>query len=106
MSVIPSHRRLGIGSLLMAAGVSRADELGVECWMEASDMGKPLYEKYDFRSLFKMAFDTGRKGVGDVWRKCEHELMPPPLFMMWRPKRGVWETEGKEVRMPWDLGAE
>lgn len=99
----------------MDAGISRADTLQVECWMEASSMGKSLYEKSGFRSLLKIAFDTEKKNASDVWRKCEHEMTPEPIFAMWRPKQGIWETrnEGdeenraiKEVKMPWDLGAQ
>ncbi|KAL5117129.1 hypothetical protein ACEQ8H_004954 [Pleosporales sp. CAS-2024a] len=105
LAVLPSHRLRGVGCLLMDVGVQRADELDLECWMEASGMGKPLYEKYKFQSLFHLAFDNQRPGASDEWRKCVHEMTPPPIFAMWRPKRGVWKSEsGDEVRMPWALG--
>ncbi|KAF2475866.1 uncharacterized protein BDR25DRAFT_379440 [Lindgomyces ingoldianus] len=108
MAVIPTHRRLGVGSLLMQHGIKRADSLSLECWLEASAMGRPLYEQFGFQSLFKIAFDTTRKNATDVWRKCEHEMTPAPFHAMWRPKQGVWEEEaegeGKEVKMPWELG--
>lgn len=111
MAVHPAHRRLGIGSLLMAAGTTRADSLNLECWMEASSMGKPLYENVGFRSLFKIAFDTDRKDASNVWRKCEREMTPPPFFAMWRPKGGMWDIyaadgERRGVKMPWELGVE
>lgn len=105
MAVIPTHRRYGIGSLLMAAGITRADELNLECWMEASSMGKPLYEKFGFRPLFKIAFDTQKKDASDVWLKCEHEMTPLPFYPMWRPKAGAWHVDGKPVALPWELGA-
>ena len=104
MSVLPTHRRQGVGSLLMTVGISLADKLNLECWMEASGMGKPLYEKHDFRSLFKIAFDMEKNNASDLWRKAEHELTPPPVFAMWRPKAGSWEVEGGQVKMPWELG--
>lgn len=106
MAVHPAHRRLGIGTLLMDIGVSLADKHDVEAWMEASSMGRPLYEQHGFRSLFKISFDTTRNGATDGWRRCEHEMTPAPFYPMWRPKRGIWEIEGASVRMPWDLGAE
>jgi hypothetical protein len=62
-------------------------------------MGKPLYEKFGFHSLFRIAFDTNKKEPSDVWRKCEHEMTPEPVFAMWRPKAGVWEGA---VQMPWE----
>ncbi|KAF2124997.1 hypothetical protein P153DRAFT_325305 [Dothidotthia symphoricarpi CBS 119687] len=107
MAVHPSYRLRGIGSLLMNAGVSRADKLDLECWMEASSMGKPLYEKFDFESLFKIGFDTEKPNASDEWRKCAHEMTPPPIFAMWRPKQGSRKDEdGGEVKMPWDLAME
>ena len=90
----------------MNVGISRANEMNIECWMEASTMGKPLYEKFGFRALLKLAFDNELSDATDEWRKCAHEMTPPPIFAMWRPKRGLWTVEdGQEVRMPWDLGA-
>ena len=89
----------------MNIGIQRADNLNLECWMEASAMGKPLYERFEFRPLLKIAFDNERPGASDEWRKCAHEMTPPPIFAMWRPKRGLWKSEdGREVKLPWDLG--
>ncbi|KAJ4292057.1 hypothetical protein N0V90_009956 [Kalmusia sp. IMI 367209] len=104
MAVLPTYRRQGIGSLLMKIGTLRADDLGLECWMEASSMGKPLYENHGFRSLFKMQFDMEKNYASDVWRKCVHELTPTPVYPMWRPKDGVWELEGEPLKMPWEMG--
>ena len=106
MSVIPTHRRNGIGSLLMSVGVSQADTLHLECWMEATSMGKPLYEKHGFRSVFKFAFDMEKKDATDLWRKAQHELTPAPVSAMWRPRRGIWETAEGSVKMPWELDVE
>lgn len=90
----------------MNVGIMRADDLNLECWMEASAMGKPLYEKFDFQSLLKLAFDTDRSDATDEWRKCAHEMTPPPIYAMWRPKRGIWKSQiGQEAKRPWDLGS-
>jgi GNAT superfamily N-acetyltransferase len=105
LAVVPSHRCRGVGHLLMDVGVQLADNLNLECWMEASTMGKPLYEKFAFQSLLNLAFDNVRKGASDEWRKCAHEMTPPPIFAMWRPKHGTWKSEsGEDVKFPWDLG--
>ena len=106
MAVHPSHRLRGIGSLLMNIGILRADELNLECWMEASTMGKSLYEKFSFQALLKIAFDNEKTGATDEWRKCAHEMTPPPISAMWRPKQGRWKTESGEVNLPWELGTE
>lgn len=106
MAVHPSHRLQGIGSLLMSEGILRADNLDLECWMEASSMGKPLYDKFNFQSLLKIAFDTDAPDASDQWRKCAHEMTPPPIYAMWRPRRGASrDSDGRGIVMPWDLGS-
>ena len=71
MAVVPEYRRMGIGSKLMAVGVEHADAMNIECWMEASSLGKPLYETFGFRSLIKLAFDLDKKDASDIWRRCQ-----------------------------------
>jgi hypothetical protein len=112
MSVIPTYRRRGIGSLLMASYTNYADKHNYECWLEGTPMAKIMYEQFGFKSLLKIAFDTDKKNASDVWRKCEHELTPLPIHAMWRPKKAdggaIDSTEGKEEYnkrvMPWELG--
>jgi GNAT superfamily N-acetyltransferase len=107
MAVHPDHRSRGVGSLLMEVGILHADDLALECWMESSAMGKPLYEKFGFQSLMKFDFDTGKQKASDEWRKCAHEMTPPPLLAMWRPKYGGWkEDDERNSTMPWNLGVE
>jgi GNAT superfamily N-acetyltransferase len=111
MSVIPTYRRRGIGSILMASYTNYADANNYECWLEGTPMGKSMYENFGFESLFKIAFDIDTKNASDVWRKCEHELTPPPIYAMWRPKRTDREArngaEAEDSRrlavMPWGL---
>lgn len=90
----------------MNEGISRADDLDLECWMEASSMGRPLYEKFGFRSVSKITFNTDKPDASDIWRKCQHEMTPPPITAMWRPKGAVWQLEGKGVALPWEIDAE
>jgi GNAT superfamily N-acetyltransferase len=103
MAVDPVHRLCGVGSLLMAVGISRADELDLECWMEASGMGRPLYEKFGFQSLLKIAFDNEKASASDEWRKCAHEMTPPAIFAMWRPKKSSKKDNQKDVRLAWAM---
>ncbi|KAI6382170.1 hypothetical protein MCOR25_000760 [Pyricularia grisea] len=51
MVVDPVHHRRGVGRMLMKYGVDEADRLGVESVVEASRMGRFLYENYDFKIL-------------------------------------------------------
>jgi|TARA_R110002003_G_scaffold172_1_gene14086 hypothetical protein len=90
----------------MNVGLARADGLDLECWMEASSMGKPLYEKFGFKPLFKIAFDNEPPNASDEWRKCAHEMTPPPIYAMWRPRRRLSaDQQGGEVKWPWTLDA-
>jgi predicted N-acetyltransferase YhbS len=102
MAVVPSHRRRRVASLLMEWGVAKADTLAIEAWMESSPMGKALYEKFGFRQLFKIAYDTSKPNSSDEWRRMEHEMTPTPFYAMWRPANGVWEGS----KMPWQLGVQ
>ena len=103
MAVDPAHRLRGIGSLLMTVGILRADELDLECWMEASGMGRPLYEKFGFQPLLKVAFDNDKASASDEWKKCAHEMTPPAIFAMWRPKKSSEIDSQGEVKLPWAL---
>jgi hypothetical protein len=95
----------------MASYTNYADANNYECWLEGTPMGKPMYEKFGFKSLFKIAFDTDKKNASDVWRKCEHELTPPPIYVMWRPKKthreafkgGDRDNMKSLAVMPWEL---
>jgi predicted N-acetyltransferase YhbS len=103
MAVDPAHRLRGIGSLLMTVGILRADKLDLECWMEASGMGRPLYEKFGFQPLLKIAFDNDEASASDEWRKCAHEMTPPAIFVMWRPKKSSEIGSQGKVKFPWAL---
>ena len=106
MAVDPAHRNRGVGSLLMHVGITRADGLDLECWMEASSMGKPLYDKFGFLSLLKVAFDNEDSEARDEWRKCAHEMTPAPIFAMWRPKKSNGANSQGGFNLPWALGTQ
>jgi GNAT superfamily N-acetyltransferase len=74
----PDHYRKGVGRLLTRWGTERADEKGVECYLEGSIEGKPLYLKEGFVERREMAFSI--KEYGD-----EEEDV---LSFMIRPGKG------------------
>ncbi|RYP57078.1 hypothetical protein DL769_009711 [Monosporascus sp. CRB-8-3] len=43
LGVSPTHQRQGYGGALVKWGTELADELGVECYLDASQVGRPLY---------------------------------------------------------------
>jgi len=88
-SVRDDHQRKGVGSLLISWGVQKADDLGVECFVEASDAGKHLYKKFGYIALTKIIVDAenGTKQRSNMIEK----LIPGGIhyWAMWRPKGGM-----------------
>lgn len=88
-SVRQDHQRKGVGSLMLAWGVKKAEELDVECFVEATDAGRQLYEKFGFTTLMKVLVDAenGTKERHEMIQK----LLPSPLqyWALWRPKGGA-----------------
>ncbi|EMD62189.1 hypothetical protein GGP41_002353 [Bipolaris sorokiniana] len=59
----PDHHRRGAGSMLLKWGLGKADELGLPGFLEASPMGKPLYERMGFRTQETAVFDLTKYGA-------------------------------------------
>jgi GNAT superfamily N-acetyltransferase len=63
----PEHHRKGAGRKLVKWGTDLADEQGIECYLEASIEGRPLYERLGFRVVKETSFsleDYGRPDLG------------------------------------------
>ncbi|KAF2640364.1 hypothetical protein P280DRAFT_470040 [Massarina eburnea CBS 473.64] len=54
------HYRRGAGGLLLEWGLKRADEEGVEAYLESSPMGRKLYERYGFVAVKEVSLDLKR----------------------------------------------
>lgn len=50
------YQGLGAGRMLMEWGVERADEEGVECYLDATPQGMPLYERFGFKTQASLCF--------------------------------------------------
>lgn len=59
---LPQHERRGAGSMLVRWGCERADEAGVEAFLEASPTGAPLYARFGFQRVKEVAFDLRKWG--------------------------------------------
>jgi GNAT superfamily N-acetyltransferase len=72
---LPDHHRRGAGGMLVKWGCEKADELGVEAFLEASLMGQPLYARYGFEPVKEAGIDLREYG-GDEELKfmvgCQH----------------------------------
>lgn len=58
----PDHHRRGAGGMLLDWVVKMADERGLECYLELSIMGRPLYERYGFKPVKDISLDLRNWG--------------------------------------------
>lgn len=63
---------------MMEWGIKKADELGVDAFVEATETGKLLYEKYGFIIYYKVVVNTIIENPSLAWRTLEKELPPEP----------------------------
>ena len=56
----PPHQRRGAGAMLVQWGCEIADELGLECYLEASDAGYRLYKSKGFRDVGYLDMDMSK----------------------------------------------
>ncbi|TGO44252.1 hypothetical protein BCON_0562g00010 [Botryotinia convoluta] len=86
----PSHRRLGIGSLILSWGTQKADELGLDCYVEGSQTGVPLYTKHGFKKIRDVEVKPYKEEhlKSEEWKKFDEELVEV-LTVMRRPCRRV-----------------
>ena len=65
----PEWQGKGVGSALLRWGLERADEEGVEAYLEASPAGKGLYEKMGFREVGRLVVPSREEG-GEDFVEC------------------------------------
>ncbi|SNX85393.1 uncharacterized protein MEPE_04102 [Melanopsichium pennsylvanicum] len=51
LTIHPNHQRRGIGSTLVKWGTTKANQQGIQAWLESSPMGIPTYLKAGFKIL-------------------------------------------------------
>lgn len=98
------HRRKGVASKYLQWGVDKADELGLESYLEASTLGAPAYRKFGFidgpivKAEPKMPEDYTDEQKAE-WEELAKSQLPSASLLMWRPVKGEF-VEGKTVP-PW-----
>ena len=98
----PDYRRKGAGDLILQWGTKKADEMGLEMWLDATVHGRPLYLKHGFIVVTENNVHPKTETPNEEWKKLEEELLPITLWAMWRPLGGKYE-EGQTIR-PWEQG--
>lgn len=85
----PQHRRQGVADLLLRWGIKKADEMGVEMWLDATSQGVPVYERYGFHVVHHNVVQPKKDNPGEVWKKTEKEIGLIELWQMLRPIGGI-----------------
>ena len=97
--VHPDYRRRGVGKLLMAWGLEKADEMGLECYIDATSEGVPLYETFGFLKGSKIDFIPPNGSNNTEWQQLKQELTPFSFWPMWRPVKGLSRDDESA---PWE----
>ncbi|PQE26549.1 hypothetical protein CJF30_00001284 [Rutstroemia sp. NJR-2017a BBW] len=97
---IPEWRRRGAGKLMMEWGVKKADEMNVPSFVEASESGTLLYEKFGFMTFGKIDVNTEKENASAEWKRLQKELPPDTQYLMWRPVQGAFILG--QTSLPWE----
>lgn len=62
----------------MEWGVQKADQMGVDTFVEASSLGRHLYEKYGFLTFKVLTIDTTVENPSKEWQELERSIPPEP----------------------------
>lgn len=102
----PEHQRKGIGRAMMDWGLAKADQLGLESWLDASAFGFPLYQSVGFLAYGSNNVEvqmpdeyTQDQEARAEWEQCQKIMLPVEHAVMWRPAGGKFII-GKTVT-PW-----
>lgn len=72
MHTDPAHQGRGAGSMILKHFADEADKLGLESYLEASEKGQPLYEKFGYETVEVFVVDLSK---WDGPEKSENCLM-------------------------------
>ena len=58
-----SYQHRGAGTMLLEDILAEADDARIECYLEATDTAKPLYERHGFHTVNELKFNPVEYGV-------------------------------------------
>ncbi|KAL8708173.1 MAG: hypothetical protein Q9220_006934 [cf. Caloplaca sp. 1 TL-2023] len=85
--VHPDFRRRGAASLLMDWGLHKADELGLESFIEAAMPAIPLYLKHEFKVMDYSWIDPVVSKPSEEWKRLREKIPPIQWAFMSRAPR-------------------
>ncbi|KAF2198015.1 acyl-CoA N-acyltransferase [Delitschia confertaspora ATCC 74209] len=74
----PKHHRRGAGGMLLRWGIEQADRDGLPSYLEASEDGRPLYERNGFKAIKEGWFDPTDYG-GEGPKECNTIMIRDPI---------------------------
>ncbi|RAL11810.1 GNAT family N-acetyltransferase [Aspergillus homomorphus CBS 101889] len=93
--VLPAYRSYGAARLLLEHFVERIDQLGMEAYLEGTEIALPLYRQCGFRVVSDVTIDVeppqGKEPSSD-WTRLVSDIQAHPVKIMIRPmsqKRAV-----------------
>ncbi|KAF7182822.1 hypothetical protein CNMCM7691_002483 [Aspergillus felis] len=99
--VLPEYRQQGVADMFLADACRRADELGIEAWLESVvAMGVPIYMRHGFIPFRKHAVEPQAERPDDEWKDMEEKMQPLRFWPMWRPPHGKFVPG--ETNPPWN----
>ena len=78
----PDYRRFGAGDLVVQWGTNRAHEMGVEAFVESTELAKPLYAKHGFVLIDNRELKPIDPSPSEEWKRLERELLPLSYYFM------------------------
>ncbi|KAI9666260.1 MAG: hypothetical protein M1821_004195 [Bathelium mastoideum] len=87
LTVLPEFRARGLGRRLMDWGLQMVDQRGLEAYIDAAPLAKPLYERCGFVAGARECIDFDGDG-DEEWHELARKCLPFELWPMWRPARG------------------
>ena len=102
----PSHQGRGAGTQLVKWGTDLADKQRLQCYLEASPAGYPLFRKADFEEVTEMEIDLNKYREGRGIYKYKHIVMirPPNVPPQVPPKDRTVTTPDSALVGGWDFG--
>ena len=81
-------------------GMAKADEMGVELFLDSTPAGRPLYDTNGFVVVEKNVIVPRTNNPDDAWKATEKKIGHSTWFLMWRPPGGNY-GDGKTIK-PWE----
>lgn len=72
----------------MEWGLKKADELGVEMWIDSTPFGLPLYKKHGLVVVRETVLEPKTEHPDDEWNRIKDEFGRVVVTNLWRPAYG------------------